>query len=76
MRKPPFDDEAKRLDMVVRLNAIPGVSIAPDRIEKRPPVPLAALTNPAALAQFLSVLDWAVAEIGHGGDGPASGGWA
>lgn len=63
MRKPPFDDEAKRLDMLARLNAIPGVNIAPEHINKRPPVPLVALTDAVALRQFLSVLDWAAAEI-------------
>ncbi|MDZ3838807.1 MAG: hypothetical protein U0S49_15685 [Rhodospirillales bacterium] len=63
MSKPPFAEEAKRLDMLARLNAIPGVSIAPDRADKRPSIPVGVLTDPAALRHFLSVLDWAVAEI-------------
>jgi hypothetical protein len=63
MRKPPFDEKAKRLAIITRLNKIQGVFVEPNRVDKRPSFSLAVLTDAAALRQFLSLLDWAVAEI-------------
>jgi hypothetical protein len=62
-RKPPFDDEANRAELAQRLNAIPGVEIPLDAISRMPSFPLVALTNDAALALFLDVLDWSVSEV-------------
>lgn len=58
-----FEDEAKRLELRDRLNKIAGVEIAADAITRRPTIPLTALTDPAALQEFLSVLDWYVSEV-------------
>lgn len=64
MRNPqPFGDEAKRRDLLNRLNKIPGVEIPADAITRRPSIPLAAFTNPAALQEFLSVLEWYISEV-------------
>ena len=60
---PPFGDEDKRLELLRRFNAIPGVSIPADAIARYPSIPLSLLTDEAALKQFLEVLDWAVDEI-------------
>lgn len=67
-RRPPFDDETKRLELLKRLNDIPGVSLPPDAIDRRPSIPLAILAGDASMAKFLAVLDWCVDEL-KGDDG-------
>lgn len=62
-KKPPFDDEEKRLELLWRLNEIPGVDISEARINGIPTFPLSALRDEAALNQFLGVLDWFVQEV-------------
>jgi hypothetical protein len=62
-RKRPFDAAAKREELRTRLNAIPGITIPADGIEKRPNVPLQALAGPGALEEFLEVLGWVVGEV-------------
>ena len=42
-----------------RLNALPGVMIAPDAIEKQPSVRLAAVAADHGVG-FLKIMDWAV----------------
>lgn len=61
--KPPFDDEAKRRELLDRLNRIPGVNISEERLAKYPSFPLRVLTDSAALDQFLAAFDWVVEEI-------------
>ncbi len=63
MGHPPFDDESKRLDLLRRLNQIPGASIQEDAISRRPSIPLSVLGDENCLKQFLAALDWAVQEI-------------
>jgi hypothetical protein len=53
----PFDDDAKRVDLLNRLNSISGVDLPADSITKYPGFPMSALANDAALRQF---------EGGHG----------
>lgn len=62
-RKPPFDAAPKREELRMKLNAIPGIAIPPDGIDKRPNVPLQALIAPGALERFLEILGWVVGEI-------------
>jgi hypothetical protein len=62
-RKPPFDEETKRLELLERLNALDGVEFAPDVITKQPGIPLSALREPLACQQFLAIFDWVVQEI-------------
>jgi hypothetical protein len=62
-RRPTFDAEAKREELAQRLNAIEGVEIPLDAITRSPSFPLATLARDAALAPFLDVLDWFVAEV-------------
>jgi hypothetical protein len=59
----PFGDEAKRLELVERLNQISGASIPADAIARYPGFPLAALTSPDAMKQLLNALDWFVNEV-------------
>jgi len=61
--RPAFDDENKRLELLSRLNAIPGVDIPSDAIARFPNIHLSRLTDGAALKQFLETLDWAVEQI-------------
>jgi len=61
--KPPFDQDAKRKDLLARLIAIQGVSLAPDAIRGRPAFPLTALAPPANLTRFLEVANWVRDEV-------------
>lgn len=62
-RRPPFDQEAKRRELIARLNAIPGVAIAPDAISGRPAIPLIALASPDSLRRFLDAVNWVCSEV-------------
>jgi len=61
--KAPFDAETKRLELLGRLNELPGVDISADKITKRPSMPLSGLTDDASMAKFLETLDWMIEEI-------------
>jgi hypothetical protein len=47
--KPPFDNELKRLEILRRLNKIPGSKISDKDITKYPSIPLYAFNDEAAL---------------------------
>lgn len=61
--KGPFVDEAMRLELRQRLNAIPGISIPADAIARRPSFRLNALADEGAVDRVLEVFDWVLAEI-------------
>ena len=61
--RPPFDDEEKRLELLRRLNEVPGISLPADAITRRPSIPLGKLSDEDALSQFLAVFDWYVEEV-------------
>lgn len=63
LRTPPFADEAKRRELLGRLNTVPTLQIPANLISRRPAFPLTRLADKAALQQFLEALDWAVKEI-------------
>jgi hypothetical protein len=63
LKRAPFQSEASRLALLERFNAVPGIAIPRNRIEKRPSVPLQVLRSGEALGRFLGVLDWMVGEI-------------
>ena len=57
--RPPFDDEQTRLELLRRLNEIPGVSFDRDLITKRPSIQLSLLArDPSAVEQLEHVLEW------------------
>jgi hypothetical protein len=64
--KPPFDHEAKRLELLNRLNELPGVSFPSDAINRRPSLGLSTLKNEAVLKKFLDTFDWVIQEIKSG----------
>lgn len=59
-RNPPFDDEARRLELLHRFNQVPGISIPRSRLNVRPAFPIGVLENGAAFTAFVEVLDWMV----------------
>ena len=55
----PFDAEEVRLELLRRVNEIPGVSFASEKITKLPNIRLGLLAaDPAALDQLKRVLEW------------------
>jgi hypothetical protein len=60
---PPFDDSGKRLELLGRLNQIPGIDLSEDVINRRPSVPLSFFTDEARFTQLRGVLDWVLEEI-------------
>jgi hypothetical protein len=69
--KPPFADDALREELRTRLNAIPDIALPADRLRGKPRFPLSALSDPAALAAFKSVWQWAIERM-SAADGEAS----
>lgn len=62
-RRPPFGDEARRRELLGRLNEIPGVRLPADSTDRRPSIPLTVFRDPQALDRLLEALDWVVAQI-------------
>jgi hypothetical protein len=60
----PFVDLAQRAELRTRLEAIDGVTIAPDLLDKRPSIAFSALAPEGALEQFTAALDWAYDQAG------------
>jgi hypothetical protein len=61
-RWPPFDQEAKQLQLLRKLNEIPGVELTDDAISKKPSVQLALFRNDESLKKLFEVLEWFVSE--------------
>ncbi len=61
--KPPFADEAKRLEFLRRLNEAPGFEMPEKAIDKYPTIRLTNLGGADARAKLLEALDWFVEEV-------------
>ena len=61
--KPPFDNRQMREDLAMRFNQIPGISIPPDGIERRPSFSLSSLAADAAMDRFFEVVDWMLDQV-------------
>jgi len=61
--KPPFDDESVRMELLRRLNALPGITIPANAITRRPSIPLSRLKGNNILMQFLETINWVIQEI-------------
>ena len=59
----PFGAASPRLELLDRLNAIPGVSIPPDGIERRPSIYLSLFSEKANLDKLLATLGWYLDEV-------------
>jgi hypothetical protein len=62
-KNPPFDTDVKRLDLLGRLNEIPGVTLSQDNISKFPQIPISTLVSDNSVEQFLKVLAWTIEEV-------------
>jgi hypothetical protein len=62
-RNQPFDDEDKRLELLRRLNEIPGVALSQDSIDTFPRIELSALVNGDALEKFKQTMAWTIEEV-------------
>jgi hypothetical protein len=68
--KPEFSDEAKRLELIRRLNEIPGVAIPNSAVSGRPTVRLSVLARGDSLDRFLAIYDGFLSEAaGVDGEG-------
>ena len=63
LRRPPFDEEGKRRELLRKLNEIPGIDVPEDAIARRPSIPLSALAESRVLEQFLETLAWFAQEV-------------
>jgi hypothetical protein len=61
--KKPFDDEEKRKAILRKLNAIEGVNIAEDRINKRPSIDLLVFNRADKLSDFFEIYEWILEEV-------------
>ena len=61
--KPLFASEARRLEILEKLNAIPGISLPKSAIRRRPNIPLADLVGDNRLNLFLEVFDWYLEQV-------------
>lgn len=61
--KPPFEAEEKRLQLLKRLNSIPGISLPEDSINRRPGIDLSSFEDEDVLGELLKTFDWVVEEI-------------
>jgi len=62
MQSPPFDNSSQKLELVRRINAIPGIAIADD-LGKFPSIDLVKLAERDCLERFLAAMRWAVDEV-------------
>lgn len=62
-RIPAYQSDDKRLELVRRLNEIPGVNLPADCIGKFPTILLSKLSEPNALERFLKVIAWTIEEV-------------
>ncbi|VVB69404.1 Uncharacterised protein [uncultured archaeon] len=63
MTKPPFSDEAKRRELLTRLNQIPGVNIPEKALTRRPNIFLSLFSDDSSFKQLCATLKWVVDEI-------------
>jgi hypothetical protein len=61
--KPVFDDEARRKELLDRLNAIDGIDIPESKLGGEPYVALSLLSDPERMGLLLATLDWFVDQV-------------
>jgi hypothetical protein len=64
--KPPFSDQALCLQLMDKLNEIPGVSISEDKIGGKPSLPVKLLTGKEEMQQFKDAFEWVFSEMESG----------
>jgi hypothetical protein len=66
LKKPPFDDDGRRRELLRRINLIDGVEMPDTTINSERSIPLSLLSDEAQLAKLLSSMDWFVEELRRG----------
>lgn len=61
--RPPFDDADRRVDLLRRLNQVPGVELPPDSIDRRPSVVLADIASDQSLDALIQIWQDIVDEL-------------
>lgn len=61
-KRPPFDDEARRMELLDRLNQLPGVAITKETLTDFGYFPLSVLKDETVRALFLEIVDWVIGE--------------
>ena len=61
--QPPFEDEAKRIQFLNRLNSISGISLPGEVLKRYPSINASILKDDAVLNKFLQALDWALEQM-------------
>jgi len=64
--RPVFSSENKRLELLRKLNSIPGVSIPENTLSKRPNFSLGLLQDEKSLELFFAAFDWLIQQIQDG----------
>lgn len=60
-RRPPFDEQALRLELLHRLNKIDGISLPETKVSMRPSFPITVLGTETSVQAMTDVLEWFVA---------------
>ena len=59
----PFDNEAKRLELLQKLNQFDGVDLPADSINRRPNINLSLFAEEESLDRLITIFDWIVEEF-------------
>lgn len=62
-RRAPFDSDLKKKELLSKLNAIAGINLPDDAINKRPGIPISAFTADDALKSFFEIFEWFINEV-------------
>ena len=62
-RRPPFDREETRLELMRRLNLISGFNLTKELVTRRPTRPLILLKDPHAMKAFQEAIEWGLAQV-------------
>jgi hypothetical protein len=71
-RKPPFENEATRRELLGRINSLPGVRFGDEVLKGRARIPLEKLATPQAMKILRATFSWMLEQIEHVGDSPTS----
>jgi hypothetical protein len=61
--RPPFDVDSKRLELLRKLNEIPGIELPESALLGKPAIPLSTFATPGSLGMLFEVCDWFIAEV-------------
>ena len=62
-KKPPFDDEAVRRNILAKINEIPGIHFDDDVLTKRARIPFDKLANPVAIEKLKAAVAWLIEQV-------------